>query len=56
MTIPKDAKDILTNVMLRDPFKKARALLWMHINKASLGVLWKERNQRIFLNKEHSSI
>lgn len=50
---PRDVKYLLSILLLYHPFKSAKALMQMHLTHTFFRVLWKERNQRTFFDKEH---
>lgn len=51
--LPTDVKGFLIIILVSHPFWRAKALLWMHVSVAFFWVPWKDRNQRVFLDKEH---
>ena len=49
LTFPREVKDFLDMALTYHPFKTAKALLWKNLIMAFFRNLWKERNQRIFV-------
>lgn len=54
VALPRDPTLFVTSTLIGHPFKKEKSCLWTHFVRATLWIIWTERNRRIFQDKEHS--